>query len=101
VLSTRVETKTSVEVTTADEPAAAEPEEGGIGGMIGSIFGTSRPRGKRLTTGQRVARSVTRTVTTRVVGGVAAEVGKKFGGSIGGSVGRAIVRGVLGGILRS
>jgi hypothetical protein len=102
VLSMRVETKTSVEVAAADEPAASEPEEaGGIGGMIGSIFGTSRPRGKRLTTGQRVARSVTRTVTTRVVGGVAAEVGKKFGGSLGGSVGRAIVRGVLGGILRS
>jgi hypothetical protein len=101
VLSTRVETKTSVEVTTADEPAASEPEEGGIGGMIGSILGTNRARGKRLTTGQRVARSVTRTVTTRVVGGVAAEVGRKFGGSLGGSVGRAIVRGVLGGILRS
>jgi DNA helicase HerA-like ATPase len=101
VLSTRVETKTSVDVATADEPAASEPEEGGIGGMIGSILGTNRARGKRLTTGQRVARSVTRTVTTRVVGGVAAEVGKKFGGSIGGSVGRAIVRGVLGGILRS
>jgi DNA helicase HerA-like ATPase len=102
MLAAHVETKTSVEVTTADEPAAPEAaEEGGIGGMIGSILGTNRPRGKRLTTGQRVARSVTRTVTTRVVGGVAAEVGKKFGGSLGGSVGRAIVRGVLGGILRS
>jgi DNA helicase HerA-like ATPase len=100
VLLARVETKTSVDVTTADESAESEPEEGGIGGMIGSIFGTDRPRGKRLTTGQRVARSVTRTVTTRVVGGVAAEVGKKVGGSLGGSVGRAIVRGVLGGILR-
>jgi DNA helicase HerA-like ATPase len=102
VLSTRVETRTaSIEVEDAGAPAA-ETDDGGtsIGDMIGSILGTNRPRGKTLTTGQRVARSVTRTVTTRVVGSVAAEVGKKFGGSIGGSVGRAIVRGVLGGILR-
>src|SRR5690606_21672000 len=45
---------------------APEPEEGGIGGLLGSVFGTGRPRGKRLTTGQHVARSVTRTVTTQV-----------------------------------
>ena len=105
VLSVRVETKTTTVVE--DEPEAGnaepEPEESGtsIGGMIGSILGTSRPRGKRLSTTQRVARSVTRTITTRVVGGAAAEIGKKYGGSIGGSIGRAIVRGVLGGILRS
>ncbi len=102
VLSTRVETKVTTEVV---EPAPAEKGDagsaGGIGGMIGSIFGTNRPRGKRLTTTQRVARSVTRTVTTRVVGGLAADIGKEVGGSLGSSVGRAIVRGVLGSILRT
>jgi DNA double-strand break repair helicase HerA and related ATPase len=105
VLSVRVETKTTtvVEAEPKAGNAEPEPEESGtsIGGMIGSIFGMSRSRGKRLSTTQRVARSVTRTITTRVVGGAAAEIGKKYGGSIGGSIGRAIVRGVLGGILRS
>jgi len=97
VLSGRVEQKTQeIEV----QEAGAAEEEGGIGDWLGSILGTNHPRGKRLTTTQRVARSVTRTVTTRVVGGVAAQVGKQLGGSMGSSVGRAIVRGVLGGILR-
>ncbi len=99
VLAARMETKVATEIA---EPAPEEKEQGGgIGDMIGGILGTNRPRGQRLTTTQRVARSVTRTVTTRVVGGLAAEVGKQVGGSLGGSVGRAIVRGVLGGILRS
>ncbi len=103
VLSMRIETKVTTEVARAR--ASRRRSEGGgiggIGGMIGGIFGTNRPRGQRLTTTQRVARSVTRTVTTRVVGGLAADIGKEVGGSLGGSVGRAIVRGVLGGILRS
>jgi len=73
---------------------------GGIGGMLGSIFGTNRPRGQRLSTGQIIAREITRSVTTRVVGKVAADIGKSIGGSMGSSVGRAIVRGTLGGILR-
>jgi hypothetical protein len=90
---------------TKEKAAEAEVVEeqasgGGLGGFIGSIFGTNRKRGQTLTTSQRVARDVTRTVTNRVAGQVAAEIGKKFGGSIGGSVGRAIVRGTLGGILR-
>ncbi|MGE0254060.1 MAG: helicase HerA-like domain-containing protein [Alphaproteobacteria bacterium] len=83
--------------------ARAEGEStnsGGIGGMLGDLFGTSRPRGQRLTTTQHVARSVTRSVTTRVVGGLAAEIGKSVGGSLGSSIGRAVVRGVLGSILR-
>lgn len=101
VLSTRVETRTSTEVTASPGGEAEGAGELSIGGMIDSLLGTNRPRGKRLTTSQRVARSVTRTVTTRVIGGAAAEIGKKFGGSVGGSVGRAIVRGLLGGILRS
>jgi DNA helicase HerA-like ATPase len=105
VLSMRVETKTTTEVVEAPagkEAEAEEEEEGAsIGDMIGGLLGTNRPRGRRLTTSQRVARSVTRTLTTRIIGGAAADIGKKFGGSVGGSVGRAIVRGLLGGILRS
>jgi DNA helicase HerA-like ATPase len=94
--------------TMADEEAARggkvgepEPEEqGGLGGFLGSIFGTARKRGQRLSTGQTVAREVTRTVFNRVAGQVAADIGKSLGGKMGGSVGRAIVRGALGGILR-
>jgi DNA helicase HerA-like ATPase len=92
---------------TKEKAADAEVEQeqasgggGGIGGFIGSIFGTNRKRGQTLSTTQRIARDVTRTVTNRVAGQVAAELGKKLGGSMGGSVGRAIVRGTLGGILR-
>jgi len=73
---------------------------GGLGGLLGGIFGTSRPRGQRLSTGQLVAREVTRSITNRVVGKLAADIGTSVGGSLGGSVGRAIVRGTLGGILR-
>jgi hypothetical protein len=73
---------------------------GGIGGMLGSIFGTNRPRGQRLSTGQIITREITRSVTNRVAGKIAADLGKSIGGSMGGSVGRAIVRGTLGGILR-
>ena len=72
----------------------------GLGGLLGGIFGTNRPRGKRLSTGQLIARQVTRSVTNRVVGKLAADVGKSIGGSMGGTIGRAIVRGTLGGILR-
>ncbi len=109
ILSVRVETK----VTTTTAPPAGDAAEqtdqpGGGGGilgnvneMLGGLLGTNRPRGRRLSTTQRVARSVTRTVTTRVVGGMAAQIGKQVGGSMGGSIGRAIVRGVLGSILRS
>jgi DNA helicase HerA-like ATPase len=80
-----------------------KPDEAGSGGFLdtlGSIFGTSRKRGTRLTTGQTIAREVTRTVTNRVAGQIAANVGKSLGGSMGGTLGRAIVRGALGGILR-
>ena len=65
----------------AAEPAAEE--EGGIGGMLGSIFGTNRKRGQRLSTGQVVAREVTRSVTNRVIGQIAADIGKSLGGSDG------------------
>jgi hypothetical protein len=90
--------------STTGAPAGGQPPEGGvlgrIGGVLGTIFGTSRPRGQRLSTGQLIAREVTRSVTTRVAGKVAADIGKSIGGSTGSSIGRAIVRGTLGGILR-
>ena len=73
---------------------------GGLSDMLGGIFGTTRPRGKRLSTGQVVAREVTRSVTNRVAGQIAADIGKSLGGKTGSSVGRAIVRGTMGGILR-
>jgi hypothetical protein len=72
---------------------------GGIGSIVGSIFGISGKRGQ-LTTSQRIARDVTRTVTNKVIGGVVADVGKSVGGQFGGSIGRAIVRGALGSLLR-
>ncbi|HVV26753.1 MAG TPA: helicase HerA-like domain-containing protein [Rhizomicrobium sp.] len=84
----------------APDGAAGGGLLGGLGTALGAIFGTSRPRGQRLSTGQLVAREVTRSVTTRVVGGVAADLGRSLGGSVGGTVGRALVRGALGGILR-
>jgi len=73
---------------------------GKIGGVFGSIFGTNRARGTRLSTGQLVTREITRSVTNRIAGQVASNLGKSLGGSVGGSIGRAIVRGTLGGILR-
>ena len=52
------------------------PQEGGgilgqIGGVLGSIFGTSRPRGERLSTGQLITREITRSVTNKVAGQIA------------------------------
>ncbi|HYN27212.1 MAG TPA: helicase HerA-like domain-containing protein, partial [Burkholderiales bacterium] len=84
---------------------ASEGEGGGgilgkVGSVIGDLFGTSRQRGTRLSTGQLITREVTRSVANRVAGKIAADVGKSLGGSVGGSIGRAIVRGTLGGILR-
>jgi DNA helicase HerA-like ATPase len=73
---------------------------GGIGDVLGSILGTNRPRGKRLSTGQVIAREVTRSVSNRVAGQVAADIGKAIAGKTGSSLGRAIVRGTMGGILR-
>jgi uncharacterized protein len=90
----------------AGTPGEAPPAGGfgavlsAIGGVLGNIFGTSRPRGQRLSTGQVIAREVTRSVSNRVAGQIAADIGKSIGGKAGSSVGRAIVRGTLGGILR-
>jgi DNA helicase HerA-like ATPase len=73
---------------------------GGLGGMLGDLFGTTRARGERLTATQRVTREVTRSVTNRVAGQVAGSIGKSLGGSMGNTIARAIIRGTLGGILR-
>src|SRR5689334_14162697 len=87
-------------VATAAGDAASGEGGGGllgqIGGVIGTIFGTSRPRGQRLSTGQLVTRQITRSVTNKVAGDVAGSIGKSIAGSLGNSVGRAIVRGALG-----
>ena len=87
-------------------PAGAPGADGGgggvlgqIGSIVGTVFGTSTPRGK-LSTTQVIARSVTRSVTNKVAGDVAANIGKSVGGSLGGSIGRSIVRNVLGSLLR-
>ena len=88
-------------------PGQEAPAAGGLGAILSAIgaalagiFGTSRPRGQRLSTGQLIARELARSVTNRVAGQIAADVGKSIGGKAGGSVGRAIVRGTMGGILR-
>ena len=74
---------------------------GGLGAMLSTLFGTSRPRGQRLSTTQVVTREITRSVVNRVAGQVAADLGKSIlGKKMGGTVGRAIVRGTLGGVLR-
>ncbi len=86
--------------TPADAPAGGGGILAQIGAIVGTIFGTNVSRGRRMSTGQVVARSVTRSVTNQVVGGVVADLGKSVGGSVGGSVGRALVRGALGGLLR-
>jgi DNA helicase HerA-like ATPase len=72
----------------------------GLGVFLGGLLGTNRPRGKRLSTTQAIARDVTRSVSNKVAGQIAADLGKAVGGKMGSSVGRAIVRGTLGGILR-
>jgi hypothetical protein len=100
MLQKRVQDAAAPGGTAQGAPAGEGSVLGGIGSVLGGIFGTNRPRGQRLSTGQLIAREVTRTVTNRVVGQLAADIGKSIGGSTGKSVGRAIVRGTLGGILR-
>ncbi|HEV7879334.1 helicase HerA-like domain-containing protein [Bradyrhizobium sp.] len=85
---------------TSVDSAAGGGVLGQLTNIVGMIFGTNRPRGQRLSTGQVIARDLTRSVTNKVVGGVAANLGKSVGGSLGSSIGRSIVRGTLGGMLR-
>ena len=89
----------------AAAPSQPAPSDGGLlgglGAALGGLFGTSTPRGQRLSTAQLVTREVTRSVVNRVAGQMAADVGKSvLGGRMGGTIGRAIVRGTLGGVLR-
>jgi DNA helicase HerA-like ATPase len=96
VLSARAEQATAA----AAAPPAGGGLLGGLAGALGSMFGTSNPRGQRLSAGQAIAREVTRTMTNRVAGQFAADLGKSLGGKTGGTIGRAIIRGALGGMLR-
>ena len=96
VLAARAEQATAA----AAAPPAGGGLLGGLAGALGSVFGTSNPRGQRLSAGQAIAREVTRTVTNRVAGQIAADLGKSLGGKTGGTIGRAIIRGALGGMLR-
>jgi len=100
VLKRNAEATAASEEEAKGEPGAEIPTGGGIGSILGSLFGIGVPRGKRLTPTQRVTREITRTVTNRVAGNIAANIGKSVAGSMGSSVGRAIVRGALGSILR-
>jgi DNA double-strand break repair helicase HerA and related ATPase len=82
----------------ADDPAGASARGGfwaTILNWLGAIFGTNT-RGKRLTSGQKIARNLTRSVGNQI----AKDVEKSLGGKGAGSIGRAIVRGTMGGILR-
>jgi DNA helicase HerA-like ATPase len=101
VLQKRAAKTAATQEEAEGEPGAEQPTGGGIGTILGSIFGTNKKRGERFTPTQRIAREVTRTATNRIAGQIAANVGKSVAGSVGGSIGRAVVRGVLGSILRS
>jgi DNA helicase HerA-like ATPase len=105
-----LDAESAYEVLQGRAQAAAAPSQpapsdggllGGLGAALGGLFGTSTPRGQRLSTTQLVTREVTRSVVNRVAGQMAADVGKSLlGGRMGGTIGRAIVRGTLGGVLR-
>jgi uncharacterized protein len=105
-----LDAESAYEVLQGRAQAAAAPSQpapsdggllGGLGAVLGGLFGTSTPRGQRLSTAQLVSREVTRSVVNRVAGQMAADVGKSIlGGRMGGTIGRAIVRGTLGGVLR-
>jgi DNA helicase HerA-like ATPase len=104
VLQKRVAGTAASPGTAADGTSADAAAGGGVldklTNIVGMIFGTNRPRGQRLSTGQVLARNVTRSVTNTVIGGVAASLGKSVGGSMGSSVGRSLVRGTLGSLLK-
>jgi hypothetical protein len=69
---------------------------GGLGTLIGGVFGTNNPRGRRLAPGQIVARSVARSVGSEV----ARDLTKSLGSGATGRVAGQILRGTLGGVLR-
>src|SRR5260370_7461836 len=49
-----------------------------IGSVLGDIFGTTRPRRTRLSTGQVIAREVTRSVSNPVAGQIPADIGNSI-----------------------
>jgi len=101
VLQSRAQAAAAPPAAGAAPPAEGGGLLGGIGAALGGLFGTSTPRGQRLSTTQLVTREVTRSVVNRVAGQVAADLGKSIlGKQMGGTIGRAIVRGTLGGVLR-
>jgi hypothetical protein len=67
-----------------------------VGGIVGTIFGTTNKRGQRLSSGQIVARTVARSVGSEI----ARDVAKSLGSGTSGRVTGQIIRGTLGGILR-
>lgn len=80
--------------------AASTTHEEEEGGLLDTIFGTNRKRGKRLSAGQRAARDATRSVVNNTVGQMASDLGRKVAGKYGGQIGRSLVRGILGSVLR-
>lgn len=104
LLQKRVATTAAEAGEVASGEAAPTGIFGHLGAIFGIIFGTSRKRGTRLSTGQVIARDITRTMTNRVAGKIATDLGKsiggQLGGQVGGTIGRTIVRGALGGLLR-
>ena len=83
--------------------------DGGIGNVLGSILGTNRRRGERLTWIQLFSRDTVRRLMGRGAGDLFALIGKSIFGSRGGpigrsmgrSIGQSLARGTLGGIHRS
>jgi hypothetical protein len=80
--------------TTGDAPGGGLL--GGLGSLIGGVFGTSNPRGSRLSPGQVLARSVARSIGSEA----ARDLTKSLGSGAGGRVAGQILRGTLGGVLR-
>lgn len=79
------------------------------GGWWGTILGTNRTAGGRLTWTQSVSRDIVRRLMTRGSGTLLAQLGKLVAGSSGGAIGRSmgrsiggsLARGALGGVQRT
>jgi hypothetical protein len=100
ILQKRVQDAAAASPAAEGEHAPAQAGTGGIlgglGTLIGGVFGTNNPRGRRLAPGQVVARSVARSVGSEV----ARDLTKSLGSGAAGRVAGQILRGTLGGVLR-
>jgi DNA helicase HerA-like ATPase len=100
ILQKRVQDAAAASPAAEGEHAPAQAGAGGIlgglGTLIGGVFGTNNPRGRRLAPGQIVARSVARSVGSEV----ARDLTKSLGSGATGRVAGQILRGTLGGVLR-